>query len=302
MLTIRLFQSLLAITVFKTLPSSFFIRFSRIRLFYSAVITCSISSVPMTSLVREIGCNKNYSLYSDFFQVSSVTFSLEVFLFVLGGIILLCSSNSLRSLFSPSTNQESSKVMSSLNKSSSSTYLIDLSIPSSFHKTPILTLVSNYMPKEYPLIILFTTLGASFLMSRRDLVSIYLSLELQSFRVYILRRIYRNSESRTRRGLKYFLLGALSSAFILLGRSFVYGSTGLTQFRGLEIFFSLSNPLSLDKVARVYPTFQGRSDLMDPLLISGYVSLRSRIKGFILGFFLISAGFLFKVRAAPFHN
>ncbi|MDN8996915.1 proton-conducting transporter membrane subunit, partial [Staphylococcus aureus] len=65
------------------------------------------------------------------------------------------------------------------------------------------------------------------MISRRDLVSMYLSIELQSFAVYILASLYRESESATSAGLKYFLLGGLSSGLILLGSALVYAYTGL---------------------------------------------------------------------------
>ena len=68
---------------------------------------------------------------------------------------------------------------------------------------------------EYPLILLFIVTGAIFLMSTNDLVSIFLSIELQSYGLYILSTIYRNSELSTTGGLIYFLLGGLSSCFIV---------------------------------------------------------------------------------------
>lgn len=125
---------------------------------------------------------------------------------------------------------------------------------------------------EYPLIILFTTIGASFLISSSDLVSMYLSIELQSFAVYILAAIYRNSESATSAGLKYFLLGALSSALILLGSRIIYAYTGLTSF---ESIYSLSS------------------------IVTGQPSDSQAV---LLGALIIGVGFLFKVAAAPFHN
>jgi NADH-ubiquinone oxidoreductase chain 2 len=70
----------------------------------------------------------------------------------------------------------------------------------------------------------------------------YLSIELQSFAVYILASLYRESESATSAGLKYFLLGGLSSGLILLGSALVYAYTGLTD---LESIFSL---LSVDNI------------------------------------------------------
>ena len=67
----------------------------------------------------------------------------------------------------------------------------------------------------------------------------YLSLELQSFGVYILATIYRNSESATSAGLKYFLLGGLSSCLILLGCVLIYSYTGLISFE--EIYSLLTS-------------------------------------------------------------
>ena len=136
--------------------------------------------------------------------------------------------------------------------------------------------------KEYALIILFTIIGASLLVSCNNLISMYLSIELQSFAVYILASLYRDNENAVGAGLKYFLLGALSSAFILLGSSFIYFSSGLFNFSELSIFLSTSlqeiSSLGLDETV----TFQ--KDVTC-----------------ILGIFLILIGLLFKVSAAPFH-
>lgn len=119
--------------------------------------------------------------------------------------------------------------------------------------------------------IFFTTIGASLLLSSSDLVSMYLSIELQSFAVYILATLYRNSESATAAGLKYFLLGGLSSALILLGTAFIYSYTGLTQFESIYSLISVTN----------------NDQYVQPVT---------------LGLLLIGIGFLFKVAAAPFHN
>jgi NADH-ubiquinone oxidoreductase chain 2 len=124
---------------------------------------------------------------------------------------------------------------------------------------------------EYSLILLFSVLGATLLISSADLISMYLSIELQSFAVYILAAIYRDSESATAAGLKYFLLGGLSSCFILLGAALIYSYTGLTN---LESIFNLL--LSTDSTSySIIP---------------------------VLGLLFIVLGFLFKVAAAPLHN
>lgn len=122
------------------------------------------------------------------------------------------------------------------------------------------------------MIILFTTMGATFLLGTADIVSLYLSIELQSFGVYILAAIYRDSESGTAASLKYFLLGALSSALILLGSGIVYGYSGLTNLD--SIYELMSVPA---------------------------VSDASYNHGLFLGLILITTGLLFKVAAAPFH-
>ena len=81
---------------------------------------------------------------------------------------------------------------------------------------------------QYSLIAIFSILGGSLLMSSIDLLSMYLSIELQSFALYILATLNKDSLSATSAGLKYFLLGSLSSCFILLGSAIIYSYTGLT--------------------------------------------------------------------------
>ena len=75
----------------------------------------------------------------------------------------------------------------------------------------------HYKIIEYPLIIQFIIIGGITLLSSNDLITIFLCIELQSYGLYILSAIYRNSESSTGAGLTYFLLGGLSSCIILLG-------------------------------------------------------------------------------------
>ncbi|PTB47243.1 hypothetical protein M431DRAFT_102912 [Trichoderma harzianum CBS 226.95] len=99
---------------------------------------------------------------------------------------------------------------------------------------------------EYPLILLFIITGAIFLMSTNDLVSIFLAIELQSYGLYILSTIYRNSELSTTGGLMYFLLGGLSSCFILLGTGLIYANSGSTSLDGLYIITSISDISSTD--------------------------------------------------------
>jgi NADH-ubiquinone oxidoreductase chain 2 len=132
---------------------------------------------------------------------------------------------------------------------------------------------------EYPLILLFIVTGGSFLVSTSDLVSIFISIELQSYGLYLLSTLYRNSELATRGGLTYFLLGGLSSCFILLGTSLLYANSGTTSLDGLYVITSLSD-LANDSNNYIYS------------YKSYYINL---------GLLILSVGFLFKVSAAPFH-
>src|SRR3954453_4560268 len=91
---------------------------------------------------------------------------------------------------------------------------------------------------EYPIIALFSVFGINCLISSNDIISIFLSIELQSFA--ILASLYRESEYATSAGLKYFLLGSLSSAIRLLGVFLIYSFTGLTEFEGLYMLCSTS--------------------------------------------------------------
>jgi NADH-ubiquinone oxidoreductase chain 2 len=96
---------------------------------------------------------------------------------------------------------------------------------------------------EYPIILLFIITGSVFLISSSDLVSIFLSIELQSYGLYLLSTLYRNSEYATSGGLTYFLLGGLSSCFILLGTSLLYINSGSTNLDNIYVIISLSDVL-----------------------------------------------------------
>jgi len=126
---------------------------------------------------------------------------------------------------------------------------------------------------DYSLIILFSSLGSSLLIGSYDLISLYLSIELQSFGLYVLATLYRNSESSTKSGLKYFLLGSLSSAIILLGSGIVYSYTGTTNFESIYLLNSIND-----------------------------LNTEYFLQGLTLGLILIFIGFLFKIAAAPLHN
>jgi NADH-ubiquinone oxidoreductase chain 2 len=154
--------------------------------------------------------------------------------------------------------------------------------------------------KEYSLIVLFTTLGSSLLLSSCNLLSLYLSLELQSFGVYILASIYRDSESSTNAGLKYFLLGGLSSCIILLGCVLIYSYTGLINFEDINSLLLLSNYYNGFMINILFDT-NNLINLIpyNPYIYGGEVDIITMVQ---LGLILIFIGFLFKIAAAPFHN
>jgi NADH-ubiquinone oxidoreductase chain 2 len=96
----------------------------------------------------------------------------------------------------------------------------------------------QYTIIEYTLMLFFIITGSVLLISSSDLVSIFLSLELQSYGLYLLCAMYRNSESSTSASLTYFLLGGLSSCFILLGIALIYANSGLTNLDGIYTIIS----------------------------------------------------------------
>ena len=119
---------------------------------------------------------------------------------------------------------------------------------------------------EYPLLIVLSSLGMLLMISANDLIALYLGLELQSLAAYVIAAINRDNLRSTEAGLKYFVLGALSSGMLLYGASFIYGFSG--SVRLTEISSAIQGP-------------QGT------LVIFGLV-------------FLI-AGIAFKISAVPFH-
>jgi len=150
-----------------------------------------------------------------------------------------------------------------------------------YYKTKIVNKMGKqFQIIEYSLILLFIIIGATFLVCTGDLVSIFLSIELQSYGLYLLSTIYRNSELATSGGLTYFLLGGLSSCFILLGTALLYANSGTTDLDGIYVITSLSD-LANDITQEVLYWYK-----------SYYINF---------SLLILSVGFLFKVSAAPFH-
>jgi NADH-quinone oxidoreductase subunit N len=123
---------------------------------------------------------------------------------------------------------------------------------------------------EYPVLILFATLGMFMMVSANDLISLYIGLELQSLALYVVAAFRRESTRSSEAGLKYFVLGALSSGMLLYGASLVYGFTGTTSF---------------DALATMFKGLGGEGPSV----------------GLVVGMVFIIAGLAFKVSAVPFH-
>jgi NADH-quinone oxidoreductase subunit N len=121
---------------------------------------------------------------------------------------------------------------------------------------------------EYPVLIVFATLGMMMMLSANDLIALYLGLELQSLSLYVIAAFQRDSLRSTEAGLKYFVLGALSSGMLLYGCSLIYGYTGTTEFA---------------QIAKVVAS-------------SGQAPV-----GLVIGLVFLISGLAFKVSAVPFH-
>ena len=90
---------------------------------------------------------------------------------------------------------------------------------------------------EYLLLFIYASLGLVLLISANDLLSLFLTLELQGLSLYVISAFKKDSIHSISSGLKYFILGAFSSSLFLFGSSFIYGLTGLTNFFSFNLFF-----------------------------------------------------------------
>ncbi|OYU90373.1 MAG: NADH-quinone oxidoreductase subunit N [Bradyrhizobiaceae bacterium PARB1] len=118
---------------------------------------------------------------------------------------------------------------------------------------------------EFPILVLLSTIGMMVLISAGDLITLYLGLELMSLALYVVAASNRDNAKSTEAGLKYFVLGALSSGMLLYGASMVYGFTGTVNFAGIAAEAKTGNI------------------------------------GLIFGLVFVLAGLCFKVSAVPFH-
>jgi NADH-quinone oxidoreductase subunit N len=136
----------------------------------------------------------------------------------------------------------------------------------------VLVLGQDYMERrgilrfEYPILISLAVVGMMVMVSAGDLMALYMGLELQSLALYVVAAMRRDSVKSTEAGLKYFVLGALSSGLLLFGASLVYGFAGTTLF------------------SEIIRAAEGQAPL-----------------GLLIGLVLVISGLAFKVSAVPFH-
>jgi NADH-quinone oxidoreductase subunit N len=138
----------------------------------------------------------------------------------------------------------------------------------------VLLMSEGYMERrgilrfEYPVLVVLAVIGMMLMVSAGDLIALYMALELQSLALYVVASLRRDSAKSTEAGLKYFILGALSSGMLLYGASLTYGFAGTTSFAG------------------IIEAVRATEDL--PL-------------GLLFGLVFLITGFAFKVSAVPFH-
>lgn len=136
----------------------------------------------------------------------------------------------------------------------------------------------KYYDFEFILILFLSLFSSVLILNSNDLISLFFIIELQSLTFYILVASKQNSSFSTESGLKYFILGCFSSGIILFGISLIYGFTGLLSYTDLTLFLS-------------------EVQIMSFTVGSSYISF----SGFLIGFLLLTVGFLFKIGSVPFH-
>jgi NADH-ubiquinone oxidoreductase chain 2 len=203
-------------------------------------------------------------LFGGLFYTSSITQTFHMLIFIISLLILNITGFYPRKFIDDKYNI--------YNKIFSTLYFIKKTVVSNI----LLKKGEQYTIIEYTLIILFIIMGSVLLISSSDLISIFLSIELQSYGLYLLCAMYRNSESSTSASLTYFLLGGLASCFILLGIGLIYANIGITYLDSFYIVNNLSN-------------------IINEQDINGFISYIP------YSLILMAVGLLFKISAAPFH-
>ena len=230
-------------------------------IFYSrlAIIILIISFLLGMESLYIFFLEKGIGLYGGLFHITANTQTFNIFIYIISAIILQLTAFYPRKIFIN-------------NKYYVYVNMYNFNIEEKKGE--------EFKTMEFPLIILFIIIGAILLISSKDIISMFISIELQSYGLYLLSTLYRNSELATTSGLTYFLLGGLSSCFILLGTSLLYANSGTTSLENLYVITSISDIVQ------------------DNVNITLYWYKPYYINYSLL---IMSIGFLFKISAAPFH-
>nr|UEX92846.1 NADH dehydrogenase subunit 2 [Marasmius tenuissimus] len=297
-----LFFSLVSLIMCKALindklSEDFYHRISAIILLFSGILTYNT--------IFNIGSLSGIGIYGGLFNITTISQILESFLLIIGSIILISwpkQEELIKEIVNPIT--LSNQSYASKEKDKSYLYsLVNSILLDNYNKISSESLLSSNIKNNncysilnnnkflsysinYSIIVLFSSLGASLLISCSDLISMYLSIELQSFSLYVLSTLYRDSESSTSAGLKYFLIGGLASCLILFGSGLLYAYTGLTNFESIYSLISIYYiEVNTNLIDMIYPFFSNELSV-----------------SIFLGLIFIFIGFLIKISAAPFHN
>ena len=191
-------------------------------------------------------------------QVSGLVSRIAVLLLALAAILVLMDHSATGLDFSGSfINDAFGRYMKVLSLAGA---LVTLILSIDFVKK------EHFASFEYPVLVLLSTLGMMLMVSANDLIALYLGLELSSLALYVIASIQRDNLKSTEAGLKYFVLGALSSGMLLYGASLLYGFAGTVSFAGIAT------------------------------AVHGHASI-----GVVFGLVFLIAGLAFKISAVPFH-
>lgn len=244
------------------------------------LISCVYLSSNTTNLIIMA---KNLGLFGGLFQISPIIQIFKTFIYIITSIILLLTSYYPRKYIDVISLETYPK---DIVKTENEVTENEAKIKTANSKEGIFSIsfILNKMSEqfrilEYSLIILLTLTGTMFLLSTSDFVSVFLCIELQSYGLYLICSLYKNSELATSAGLTYFLLGGLASCFILLGIALLYSNSANMHLDGLYIITNLSHAMieNINKIDWYLPNYI-------------YYSL-----------LILAIGLLFKISAAPFH-
>lgn len=247
----------------------------------SSIIYSRISIFILTNsiLLIYLIININYSykgliLYNGYIDIKNYLLIFIIFILIISAIIISINSVYPRTIFIKNTtlnNKYIQNITNVINKMS-----------------------DQYRIIEYPLILLFCIMGVIFLVLSSDLISVFLAIELQSYSLYLISSIYRNSEASITAGLTYFLLGGLSSCIILLGISLIYINYGNTNIENIYIINNIFNSLNNN-------VYNNEIYVDNVNIVYLYLYMYTQYLYVQIALAILSVGLLFKISAAPFH-